>query len=157
MGGRVRFRATLQATDSGAWVELPDAAVAGLEARGRTSVVADIDGHCYVGQVMPYTFADRGTRMVLGVTKGIRAATGKQTGDTLEIELDRDERSRSAHVPIPSELSAALAADDAAAAAFERLAPSHRREYAEHVAQAKRPETRQRRAAQVVERLSANR
>jgi uncharacterized protein YdeI (YjbR/CyaY-like superfamily) len=44
---------------------------------------------------------------------------------------------------------------DVAKAAFDALAPSHRRDYAEHVAEAKRPETRERRAAQAIERLRA--
>ncbi len=153
MAHKVRFRASLRGTVAGAWVDLPDEAVAGLRARGRTSVVASIEGHRYVGQVMPYTFEDGGKRMVLGVTKAIRAAIRKQVGDVLEIELERDERSRSADVQVPSELADALAADEAAAAAFDRLAPSHRREHAEHVAEAKRHETRLRRAAQTVERL----
>jgi uncharacterized protein YdeI (YjbR/CyaY-like superfamily) len=40
-----------------------------------------------------------------------------------------------------------------AKAAFDALASSHPREHADHVSEAKRPETRQRRAAQAVERL----
>ena len=56
-------------------------------------------------------------------------------------------------IEIPAELAAALATDPAAKAAFEALAPSHRREYADHVAEAKRPETRERRATQTIERL----
>ncbi len=56
-------------------------------------------------------------------------------------------------VAIPSELADALAASPDAKAAFERLPPSHRREHAEFVAQAKREETRRRRAGQTVERL----
>jgi uncharacterized protein YdeI (YjbR/CyaY-like superfamily) len=55
--------------------------------------------------------------------------------------------------PVPSELVNALAADDAARAAFETLPPSHRREYENWVDEAKKPETRERRAAQAVERL----
>jgi uncharacterized protein YdeI (YjbR/CyaY-like superfamily) len=56
-------------------------------------------------------------------------------------------------VSIPAELAEALAADTDAGAAFERLSFSHRREYAEWVAGAKRAETRARRVAQTLERL----
>jgi uncharacterized protein YdeI (YjbR/CyaY-like superfamily) len=38
---------------------------------------------------------------------------------------------------------------------FERLSYSHRREYAQHVAEAKRPETRARRAERTIEQLLA--
>lgn len=53
---------------------------------------------------------------------------------------------RSKKTIIPSELAALLDADPVAKAAFERMPPSHRREHADHVAEAKREETRQRRA-----------
>jgi hypothetical protein len=158
MPARVRFRGELRATPGGgggSYVELPDSAVEALDARRRTSVQATIDGIPYAGQVMPYTFEGRAKRVVLGITKAIRAQAGKAFGDMLEIELERDDRSRSASVDVPAELSDALADDEAAAAAWGRLAPSHRRERARHVADAKREETRRRRAAQVVAQLRA--
>lgn len=52
---------------------------------------------------------------------------------------------------LPGELVAALDGDPAVRAAFDALAVSHRREYANWVAEAKRPETRQRRAGRAVE------
>jgi len=54
---------------------------------------------------------------------------------------------------IPAELAAALAAAPDAAAVFEALPPSHRREYVEWVAEAKKPETRVARAQKTVTRL----
>ena len=78
---------------------------------------------------------------------------GKSDGDTVEFDLERDDRSRSADIVVPPELAAALAADPVATAAWDALAPSHRREYAEHVAEAKQPATRERRAAKTVEAL----
>ena len=158
MGEPVRFRAILHATTTGgggSYVELPDDAVDALDARRRTSIQATIDGIPYAGQVMPYTFPGRGKRVILGITKAIRVQAGKEIGDAFEITLERDDRSRSASVDVPAELADALANDQAAGAAWEALAPSHRREHARHVAEAKREETRQRRAAQVVDRLRA--
>jgi uncharacterized protein YdeI (YjbR/CyaY-like superfamily) len=54
---------------------------------------------------------------------------------------------------IPRELAEALAGDPAAQRAFDALPPSHRREYAEWVAEAKRDDTRARRVQQTLERL----
>ena len=156
MGEPVRFRAILHASTTGrggSYVELPDDVVETLDARRRTSVQATIDGVPYAGQVMPYTFPGRGKRVVLGITKAIRAQAGKDIGDELEIELERDDRSRSASVDVPPELADALANDEAAVGAWEALAPSHRREHARHVGEAKREETRRSRAAHVVEQL----
>jgi len=58
-------------------------------------------------------------------------------------------------VDVPAELADALAGDQAARAAFDALAPSHRREYAEFVAGARREETRRRRAEATVQRIRA--
>ena len=91
---------------------------------------------------MPYSFPDVGKVVLLGITKATRAAIGKDVGDEVEVELVRDDASRSATFEMPAELQAALEADAAAKAAFEQLAPSHRREYAQHVAEAKQPATR---------------
>ncbi len=60
---------------------------------------------------------------------------------------DRDDRE------LPAELLAALKAAPEAAERFEQLAPSHRREYVRWVGEARRDDTRQRRAAQTVMRL----
>lgn len=57
-------------------------------------------------------------------------------------------------LPIPPEFSAALAANPAAKSALEAFAPSHRREYVEWIAEAKRPETRDKRVAQAIEWLT---
>jgi len=56
-------------------------------------------------------------------------------------------------VEIPKELGEALSRDIAARAAFEKLPPSHRREYAGYVGEAKQGNTRERRAGRVVEML----
>ena len=54
---------------------------------------------------------------------------------------------------LPEELSDALAAAPDAKAAFEALPPSHRREYVQWVAEAKKPETRVSRAQKTITRL----
>jgi hypothetical protein len=148
-----RFTARLEPIESGTFVVIPAEVVEALKATGRTSVIGTIDGRPLRHQFMPYTFEGVGRQVVMAVNKATREAIGKNAGDTVECDLERDERSRSADVEIPTELAAALAANPAARAAFDALAPSHRREYAEHVAQAKRPETRERRVADTIDRL----
>jgi len=54
---------------------------------------------------------------------------------------------------LPAELADALAAAPDAAALFEALPPSHRREYVQWVAEAKKPGTRASRAEKTVARL----
>ena len=149
-----RFRAAIQPTPGGgSYVPVPDAARDALGAGGRTSVTGTIDGFAIVGQVMPYSFPDVGKVVLLGITKATRAAIGKDVGDEVEVELVRDDAPRSATFEMPAELQAALDADSSAKAAYERIAPSHRREYAQHVAEGRQPATRQRRAERVVDQL----
>lgn len=57
-------------------------------------------------------------------------------------------------LPIPPEFVAALEATPAAKATLEGFAPSHRREYVEWIAEAKRPETRERRIGQAIAQLA---
>ena len=115
------FRAAIQPTRrGGSYVAVPDAARDALGAGGRTSVTGPIDGFAIVGQVMPYSFPDVGKVVLLGITKATRAAIGKDIGDEVEVELVRDDNSRSATFEMPPELRAALEADSSAKAAFDR-------------------------------------
>lgn len=54
-------------------------------------------------------------------------------------------------IVVPDELTAALARNKTARTAFEAFSPSHRREYCEWIADAKRDETRAKRVTQAVE------
>ena len=150
----VRFRGAIApAGRGGSYVAVPAAVRDALGARGRTSVTGTVDGFAISGQVMPYSFPDAAKVVVLGITKATRAAIGKEIGDEVEVELVRDDTSRSAATEIPAELRSALDRDALARAAFERLAPSHRREHAQHVAEAKQPATRERRAERAIAEL----
>jgi uncharacterized protein YdeI (YjbR/CyaY-like superfamily) len=55
---------------------------------------------------------------------------------------------------VPDELAAAMEANPAARATFEKLSPSHRREYIEWIAEAKTPATRGRRVETAVQWLA---
>ena len=60
---------------------------------------------------MPYMFEGEGRKIVMVVNKAVRTSLGKANGDTVEFDLERDDRSRSADIEVPPELAAALAAD----------------------------------------------
>lgn len=57
-------------------------------------------------------------------------------------------------VVVPQELAAALARHNGAKAAFDAFSPSHRREYCEWIAEAKRAETKARRVEQAIAMLA---
>jgi uncharacterized protein YdeI (YjbR/CyaY-like superfamily) len=58
-------------------------------------------------------------------------------------------------IEAPPELAAAFEVDATAKATWAALSYTHQREYAQWITEAKKPETRERRAAQAVERLAA--
>jgi Bacteriocin-protection, YdeI or OmpD-Associated len=88
---------------------------------------------------------------MIGVNKLHRAAARVDVGDTFDVVVALDEEPRV--VEVPADLAAALAEHDAAQAAFDRMSFTHRREYVEWIAEAKRPATRARRVAETVERV----
>jgi uncharacterized protein YdeI (YjbR/CyaY-like superfamily) len=66
----------------------------------------------------------------------------------------RQKRAASPAPAIPEALAAALAKHPKARAAFDAFSPSHRREYAEWIAEAKQAATRDRRVATAIEWLA---
>ena len=141
----VRITATLQARGPAAAVLLTDEQLAEIGQGAKTpAVTVTVNGG--------YTFAGRIGRMggdtLLGFNKANRTAAGVEAGDEVELLITLDDGPR--EVDVPADLAAALDADPAARKGFDALAYSHRKEYARAVAEAKRPETRERRIADTV-------
>jgi Bacteriocin-protection, YdeI or OmpD-Associated/Domain of unknown function (DUF1905) len=143
------FRARLRdAGGGGAVFDLPDRAAAALGERKRPPVTVTIGDHTFRTTVAVY-----GGQPMIGVSKRHRAAAGIGVGDTFDVLVALDDEPRV--VEVPTDLAEALAADGAAQSDFDRLSYTHRREYVEWVAEAKRPGTRARRVAETVERVRA--
>jgi uncharacterized protein YdeI (YjbR/CyaY-like superfamily) len=68
---------------------------------------------------------------------------------SMKIEVDAEPRP----VEIPSELQVALDGDPVARSKFESMTHSHRREYASWVGEAKKEETRLRRASRAIDMI----
>jgi uncharacterized protein YdeI (YjbR/CyaY-like superfamily) len=71
--------------------------------------------------------------------------------------IERPRRKAKGDVRIPVELTAALKKNKLATKAFSEFSPSCRREYATWIAEAKRPETKEKRVAQAVEWIAKGR
>lgn len=135
-----------EAPRGGAYVVIPPDVAEGLGGGGRTPVRATFGGIPYRGSIVRM-----GGESVLGVLKEIRETLGVAYGDEVEVTVERDEDERV--IEIPAELDTLLEANPSARQAFEALSYSHRREHALHVAEAKKPETRERRARKTIEAL----
>jgi hypothetical protein len=137
--GAATFTTTLVKRGPGVAVVLDDEQVAAIgEGAKRFPVAATIGGETWRSTVVRM----RG-EFLLGLSKSVRSQVGAEAGDTVEvtIELDRAERV----VEVPTELSDALAGDAGAAAQFEKLSYTHRKEYARWVGEGKKEDTRLRR------------
>jgi len=127
-------------------IELPDAVVSELYGK-RVPVRITLNGsYTYTS-----TTAVMGGRNLVGVNAQHRAGSGVAAGDVVEVTIERDETPRV--VEVPEALAAALAADPMAAAAWEKLAYSHRKEHARAIVEAKAEETRERRVQKAIAML----
>ncbi len=139
-----RFEAVIIGGESGgAGVVVPLAVEEIFGTRGRVPVIVTYDGHAYRGSMVPM-----GGRHLVAMTKAVRAAIGKDVGDTVQVVLRRDTAERV--VDVPPELRNALDANAAARERFDRMSYTHRKEYARWVAEAKKQATRDNRAAKAI-------
>jgi hypothetical protein len=145
--GSVRLTTKLESRGPAAAIVLDDEQVANVgEGAKRFPVVATVNG---------YTWRTTVTRMrgefLLGLNRAVREEARVEAGDTVEVEVELDTAPRK--VEVPKALADALADDQAARAAFDGLAYTHRKEYARWIEEAKRDETRERRVAKALEML----
>jgi hypothetical protein len=120
------------------------------EGAKRFPVAATLNGYTWRTSVVRM-----GGEFLLGLSREVRAAAGVQAGDTAQLRLELDTKPR--EVEVPEALEAALAADRTARAAYDRLAYTHRKEFARWIAEAKKDETQERRVAQAIAMLHAGR
>ncbi|MCA0454390.1 MAG: YdeI/OmpD-associated family protein [Chloroflexi bacterium] len=103
------------------------------------------------GKTYRNTVAVMGGQFMVGVSAENRALTGVKVGDELDVTLELDTEPRT--VDVPEDLAAALAAKPGATEAFEASAPSKKKEFVRQVNEAKSQETRDRRIANIVDKL----
>lgn len=130
----------------GAFVEVPFDVEKEFGSK-RPKVKATIEGVPYRG-----TLTRMGTKChLLLILKSIREQTGKTFGDEVRVTIEPDSEPRV--IEVPEELVQALRKEKAAETYFNALSYTHRKEYVNYVLEAKREETRLKRAGKVVEML----
>ena len=135
----MRFRAKmLTAGKTALGFEIPPEVIEGLGAGKRPPVLVTINGYTYRNTVAVY-----GGVYMVGVSAENRALAKVNGGDEVSVDLELDSAPR--EVDVPPELQAALDADPAAKATFEKLSYSNKSWHALQVTGTKNPETRARR------------
>ena len=89
---------------------------------------------------------------MLLVRSDVREELGVQAGDRVQVRIELDTMPRV--VTLPADVEALVDADPMAAATWESLSPSSRRDYARWIQEAKRPDTRQRRVEETIRKLA---
>jgi len=116
--------------------------------RGSKAVRGTLSGHPFRGT------ASRGEGALrVPIPRDVRDKAGVTLGDSVEVALELDPEPRP--VSVPPELRRVFEDEPEIAALYERLPPAHRRAWATYVAEAKRPETRIRRARKAPDGIRA--
>jgi hypothetical protein len=134
----------------GSWVYLrfPFSGSETFGRKGQVPVRGTINGFAFRNSLMP-----RDGIHILGVGKDLQQGARASIGDTVKVEIELDDAPR--EVAIPAGLEAALAKAPAQAKRFAALSYSHKKEYADWIESAKRPETRANRIQKALEMLAA--
>jgi hypothetical protein len=142
-----KFKAKIEASNGGgAYVLFPYDTEAEFDTRGKIPVQATLGGVPYKGSLMTCG----GPHRMLAVVKAIREQTGKAPGDTIDVEVWRDDVPRELEVPAPFERRLKR---EGLLPFFNGLSFTHRKEYCRWVGEAKKEETRLKRLEKAVEML----
>jgi len=146
----MRFETTMSQLGNNTGIEVPPEVIEALGGGKRPPVHVRVNGYEYRS-----TVGVMGGRSLIPFSSDKRAETGIGGGDAIEVEVELDTAPRT--VSVPADFQAALEAAPGAVAAFEALAPSHKKAHVTAIEQAKAAETRQRRIDAAVAKLTGGR
>ena len=129
-------------------VAVPPEVVEALGGGGRIPVRVSINGVEYASSVVTMKGQTR-----IPVSAEIRSAAGIAAGDTVELDVVRDDAPRT--VEVPDDLQAALDVDPTVRAVSASLSYSQRRRHVLSVTTARTAETRERRIGAVLAELAS--
>ena len=141
-----KFKAKAQAAGpSGAWcfIAVPFDVSEVWGTRGRVAVKGTINGFPFSTNIQPMD-----GRHLLTFNKQLQAGAKAKAGDTVSIVMER--ATERLVVEVPAELAKAFRRSQEARMFWDKLAYSHRKEFARWISDAKQEETRARRAAKAV-------
>ena len=147
----MKFHAVVeQSGKTATGITVPGEIVTALGAGKKPAVSVTINGYTYRTSIATVS----GSLMV-GISAEVREAAGVKGGDDVDVEIALDTAPR--EVAVPPDFAAALVAEPAAQATFDRISYSEKRWFVLGIEDAKTPETRQRRIDKAIERLREGR
>ena len=120
-----------------------------FQRKGRVPVKGTINGFPFRSSLM-----NMGEGHMMAVNAQLRAGAHCKGGDTVDVimELDEDERT----IEVPAYLKKIINSDAKAKAFWPKLSFTHQKEYVREIEGAKRPETREKRIAAMMDALRKN-
>ncbi|HEX5149191.1 MAG TPA: YdeI/OmpD-associated family protein [Candidatus Limnocylindrales bacterium] len=147
----MRFHTTILRSDKTATgIQVPAEVVEALGAGRRPAVKVTINGFTYRSSI-----AVMGGVYMVGISAENRAGAGVAGGDEVDVDVELDTAPR--EVTVPPDLGAALDAEPAARATFDRLSYSNKSWHVLQITGARTAETRTRRIAKSIEALREGR
>lgn len=131
---------------NGAYVEPPFDVEEEFGAK-RVKVLATFDEEPYRGSIVRM-----GGGYMLGMTQELRKKIGKDFGDTVRVTVEKDEEERI--IDLPEDFVEALHLNPVAAATYEKLSYTGKRDYYLWITSAKKEETRRERILKSMEKLT---
>ena len=138
----------IAARGGGHAIGVEEAVALSLGAKHMSRVAGTLNGHPFRSNLVKV-----GGGMLMGVHKANVEGLGLSPGETVAVVMSLDTEPRGDDTP-PEILAEALRADPLAAATWDALAPSHRREYVGYIKEAKKDETRARRVRRTIDELA---
>jgi uncharacterized protein YdeI (YjbR/CyaY-like superfamily) len=129
-----------------AGIEVPPEVIEALGSGQRPRVKVTVNGYSYVS-----TVGKMAGKYMISLSAEHRKASDLAGGDRVDVRLEVI--AGAPEIAVPADLEAALA-QAGVRDAFEKAAPSRRKEWVRQVAEAKAPETRMRRINKVVDQLA---
>src|SRR5450755_2862663 len=131
-----KFKAKIQAGDGGgAYVLFPDDVEKELGSKGKVPIKASFNGVPYAGSLIKYG----NPQHMLPILKAIREQIGKGPGDTIEVQLWKDDGVTT--LEVPAQFREAMK-KEGVIPFFNSLSYTHRKEYCRWITEAKKEETR---------------
>ena len=91
---------------------------------------------------------------IIGITKAIRNQIGKNIGDTISVQVEKDEEVR--EIELPEDFKEELNKSEKALNFYESLSYSAKRKYYQWITGAKKQETREKRIKEAISKLEEN-
>jgi len=107
----------------------------------------------FCGETHKNRVAVYGGKYILGIWKAVLEKHDLRDGSSLEVTLEHDTAPRT--IAPPKELAAALAKNAKARTGWNAMSYTHQREWANAIADAKKPETKRKRVAEAIEAMLA--